>query len=59
LAQLLGIIKFMSFLWLKVKMLTFAFSYNDRWRHPFIMYECYGVAFFLFIFRCVFMATNT
>jgi hypothetical protein len=27
-------VKCMSFLWLKVNKLTFAFSYNDWWRHP-------------------------
>jgi len=40
LAHLLDSVKFMSFAWLKAKMLTFAFSYTDWWRHPLI---CMGV----------------
>jgi len=39
LIKLLDYVKFMSFSWLKAKLLTFAFSYNDWWRNP-IMYEC-------------------
>ena len=33
-------VKFMSYSWLKANMSTFAFSYNDRWRHPL---PCMGV----------------
>jgi len=40
LAQLLDSVKFMSFAWLKAKMLAFAFSYTDWWRHPLL---CMGV----------------
>jgi len=36
-------VKFMSFSWLKANMLTFAFSYNDRWWHPFL---CMCVIFY-------------
>jgi len=33
--QLADKVKFMSFLWLKANMHTFAFTYHDGWRHPF------------------------
>jgi len=39
-ATLLENVKFLSFFWLKVKMLTTAFSYTDWWRHPLL---CMGV----------------
>ncbi|XP_024630693.1 uncharacterized protein [Medicago truncatula] len=32
--HLAGNVKLMSFSWLKANMPTFAFSYNDWWRHP-------------------------
>ena len=38
--QLLDIVKFVSFSWLKANMLTTTFSYNDWWRHPL---TCMGV----------------
>jgi hypothetical protein len=34
LVNLLENVKFMSFAWFKAKMLIFAFSYTDWWRHP-------------------------
>jgi len=40
LVNLLEFVKFMSFLWLKARLLTSAFSYNDWWRHPLL---CMGV----------------
>ncbi|RHN45252.1 hypothetical protein MtrunA17_Chr7g0228391 [Medicago truncatula] len=40
LVQLLDTVKFMSFSWLKAKLLTSPFSYNDWWRHPLL---CMGV----------------
>jgi len=40
LVKLLDNVKFMSFLWLKSRLLTYAFSYNDWWRHPLL---CMGV----------------
>jgi len=33
-------VKFMSFSWLKANIPTFAFNYNDRWRHPL---TCMGI----------------
>jgi hypothetical protein len=38
--QLADKVKFVSFLWLKVNMHTFAFSYQDWWQH---FFHCMGV----------------
>jgi glutathionyl-hydroquinone reductase len=40
LIKLLDYVKFMSFSWLKPKLLTTAFSYNDWWRNPLL---CMGI----------------
>jgi len=40
LAKLLDYVKLLSFLWLKAKLITSAFSYNDWWRRPLL---CMGV----------------
>jgi len=47
LAHLLDNVKFMYFAWLKAKMLTFAFSYTNWWRHPLL---CVTTRFPLFSF---------
>lgn len=61
--QLADNIKLMSFSWLKAKMHTLAFSYNDWWWHPLI---CMGVlcVFFFFLFfvvfpLCYYLETNS
>jgi len=38
--KLLDYVKFMSFSWLKVKLLSTTFSYNDWWRNPLL---CMGI----------------
>jgi len=38
--KLLDAVKFISFSWLKAKLHTFAFGYNDWWRSPLL---CMGV----------------
>jgi len=53
LVKLLDYVKFTSFLWLKAKLLTTAFSYTDGWRHHLL---CIGVREYFssgFFIRCV------
>jgi len=40
LIKLLDYVKFMSFSWLKAKLFSSAFSYNDWWRNPLL---CMGI----------------
>jgi len=40
LVKLLDHVRFMSYIWLKARLLTSAFSYNDWWWHPL---SCMGV----------------
>jgi len=54
--KLLDAVKFLSFSWLKAKLLTSSFDYNDGWRSPLL---CMGVSFLLLVFSLRFMATDT
>jgi hypothetical protein len=56
--HLLEIVKFLSYSWLKVNLLTSAYSYTDWWQHP-LLCMCVGEYLFSFYFAVILLATDT